>query len=123
MPVRRTTLASCTLLIAASALLGLTSPAHAYLPDHRAYEQVSPVEKGGQVFGPDLSLADASGEHVILDGGVANSLLSSGMSWMLETRTPTGWSGTQIGPPPGPEATYQEQRSTAIGSELRRLRP
>jgi hypothetical protein len=103
-----------SLAIAVVALLALAAPALAALPDNRAYEMVSPVEKGGFVFLRDLALADPSGEHVIVDGGVHNSLLSSGLSWMLETRTATGWSGAQVGPPPGTEASSVEQRATSL---------
>jgi hypothetical protein len=98
------------------ALLPLLIPASALaaLPDHRAYEMVSPVEKGGLSLVPNLAVTDASGEHVIVDGGSYNSLLSNGASWMLETRTPTGWSGVQIGPSPAPEANAREQDNTGL---------
>ena len=33
---------------------------------------------------------------------------------MLETRTPAGWNGVQVGPPPGTNASYQEQRETTL---------
>ncbi len=103
-----------SLLVTAVALLVLASTALANLPDDRTYEMVSPVEKGGQVFSEHFALPDASGEHVILDGGVYNSLLSNGASWMLETRTPEGWKGVQVGPPPGTNASYVEQRETTL---------
>jgi hypothetical protein len=117
MHVRRLTLASCaSLCIAIAVMLVFVCAALASPPDNRQYELVSPVEKGGNSFIPDLVVADTSGEHVVIDGGVANALLSSGASWMSETRSSTGWSGVQVGPPPGPEATYQEQRTTALGA-------
>jgi hypothetical protein len=117
MHVRRLTLASCaSLCIAIAVMLIFVCAALASPPDNRQYELVSPVEKGGYSFIPSLVVADASGEHVVVDGGVANALLSSGASWMAETRTSTGWSGMQVGPPPGTEAAYQEQRTTALGA-------
>jgi hypothetical protein len=94
--------------------LCLSATALANLPDNRAYELVSPVEKGGRITMPQLAFPQANGEHVIVDGGVHNSLLSSGSSWMLETRTATGWSGTQIGPGPTPEASYQQQGAVSL---------
>jgi hypothetical protein len=117
MHVRRLTLASCaSLCIAIAVMLVSVCAALASPPDNRQYELVSPVEKGGYSFIPSLVVADASGEHVVIDGGVANALLSSGASWMAETRTSTGWSGMQVGPPPGTEAAYVEQRTTALGA-------
>jgi hypothetical protein len=105
-----------SLAIAVLALLALTAPALAALPDNRAYELVSPVDKGGFSYMPSLAVADASGEHVIVDGGPANGLLSSGVSWMLESRTATGWSGVQVGPPPAPGTlgNYILQVNTAL---------
>jgi hypothetical protein len=110
--------ALCGLLVAVVALLALTAPALATLPDNRTYEMVSPVVKGGTSHMPNLAVVDASGEHVIVDGGPANSLLSSDASWMLESRTPTGWSGVQVGPPPasGTEENFVEQRSTGLAA-------
>ena len=113
--VRRITLESiASLCIALAMALVLAHVAFAGLPDNRAYEMVSPVEKGGNVYMPDLALPDAGGEHVVVDGGVSNSPLSSGSSWMAETRTPTGWQGVQVGPRPGPETFYLEQRETGV---------
>jgi hypothetical protein len=110
--------ALCGLLVAIAALVALTVPALAALPDNRAYEMVSPVNKGGNSYMENLAVADASGEHVIVDGGPANSLLSSDLSWMLESRTATGWNGVQVGPPPalGTEENYFEQRNTALAA-------
>lgn len=114
---RRVTLTSClSLSIAVALMCVFTCFAFAGLPDNRAYEMVSPVEKGGNVTMPNLAFSDASGEHVIVDGGVFNALLSNGASWMDETRTPTGWSGVQIGPAPGSQAFYLEQRETTLSA-------
>jgi hypothetical protein len=106
------------LVALAGAMLVFSASAFAALPDNRAYELVSPVEKGGNSYMPNLAVAAASGEQVIVDGGPANSLLSSDASWMLETRTATGWSGVQVGPPPasGTEENGFEQRSTALAA-------
>jgi hypothetical protein len=104
--------ALCGLLIAVVALLALTAPALAALPDNRAYELVSPVVKGGASYFANLAVADASGEHVIVDGGPANSLLSRDPSWMLESRTATGWKGVQVGPPPVPGTSAGNQGLT-----------
>lgn len=99
------------------AMLVLAAPAWSSPPDNRVYEMVSPVEKGGESHMPNLAVASADGEHVVVDGGVANALLSSGASWMVENRTPTGWSGTQVGPPPSPGGENNvEQRSTALAA-------
>lgn len=106
-------------MLAAAAALAFAAPAWAGLPDNRAYEMVSPVDKGDGSRMPNLAVASPGGEHVVVDGGVTNSLLSSGASWMLENRTPTGWKGVQVGPPPGQgstEESYFEQRSTELAA-------
>jgi len=94
----------------------IPAPAFAALPDNRAYELVSPIEKGGVSNLANLVVTDAAGEHVIVDGGSKNAALASAASWMLETRTPTGWSGAQIGPAPTPEATFVEQTQVSLNS-------
>jgi hypothetical protein len=117
MQMQKIALRSCISLCAIlAALFAITAGALANLPDHRSYEMVSPVEKGGQSFVPELAFVDPSGEHAIVDGGASNALLSSGVSWMLETRTASGWSGVQIGPPPAAESSYQEQRATTLAA-------
>ncbi|HTB50284.1 MAG TPA: hypothetical protein VK701_04845 [Solirubrobacteraceae bacterium] len=117
MHVRGLTLAGCvSLFIAVGMLWLLACSAFANLPDNRAYEMVSPVERGGTSFLPDLVVSDASGEHVIVDGGVANALLATPVSWMLETRGTTGWSGVQIGPAPPAEEPYLTQKFTALSA-------
>jgi hypothetical protein len=98
-----------TLALSASALA-------ASLPDNRVYEMVSPAEKGSQVEQPRLAVADANGEHVIVDGGTASAVLSSTMSWEIETRTPTGWSGVQVGPAPTPRSYFVEQREVVLNA-------
>ncbi len=117
--------------VLATVLLAPTPPALASLPDNRAYELVSPVEMGGASTMPGLAVPDETltttgkyAEHVLVDGGVANALLSSGASWMLESRTPTGWSGVQVGPPSEPEPekplelakSYIAERTTSLGA-------
>jgi hypothetical protein len=111
----RLSLASfASLAIAVVTLLALSAPALAAPPDNRAYEMVSPVEKGGYSLLADIVVADASGEHVIVDGGPANSLIPTGFSWMLESRTATGWSGVQVGPPAVPGTAGITQDSTQL---------
>ena len=86
MHIRWRLLASCvSAFLMTGILLAFAGSAFASLPDSRAYEMVSPTEKGGLSFLPNLAVTDAAGEHVIVDGGSKNSLLSSGVSWMLET--------------------------------------
>jgi hypothetical protein len=110
-------LSACASAALVTALvLGLACSAFAALPDNRAYEMVSPVEKGGISFLASLAVTDAAGEHVIVDGGSKNALLSNGVSWMLETRTPTGWSGVQIGPGPTPGASFGEQEEGSLNA-------
>jgi hypothetical protein len=116
MNIKTLSFAGIATLCAAITLLAVDATAQAGLPDNRVYEMVSPTEKGGDSHMPNLAVASADGEHVVVDGGVANSPLSSGASWMIETRTPTGWSGTQVGPPPGTQENYIEQRSTALAA-------
>ncbi len=118
MHVRRLMLASSvSLSVALTVAFALVGTALAALPDNRAFEMVSPIEKGGESNMPNLAVASANGEHVVVDGGVSNSLLSSDLSWMIENRTPTGWDGTQVGPGPGHEAeNYIEQRSIALAA-------
>ncbi len=110
-------LVSCALAsLVTGIVLALAGSAIAALPDNRAYEMVSPVEKGGYSVLPGLAVTDASGDHVIVDGGARNALLSNNASWMLETRTPTGWSGVQIGPPPTAEASFIDQRTVSLNA-------
>ncbi len=95
-------------------VLTCVGSAFATVPDNRAYELVSPVEKGGLSFLAGLAVVGSSAEHVIVDGGSRNALLSNGASWMLETRTGSGWSGVQIGPPPTAEANFSEQEEVSL---------
>jgi hypothetical protein len=113
MSTHRLTLAPLLALVVLSAS---AAPALAALPDNRAYELVSPVVKGGNSIFAKLAVASASGEHVIVDGGLANSLMATGVSWMLESRTPTGWSGVQVGPAPdsGPGQSYIAEELTTL---------
>jgi hypothetical protein len=111
-----TRLAALTASVALAAIAMSTGTASAALPDNRAYEMVSPVEKGGYSVLPGLAIADATGDHVVVDGGARNALLSNNASWMLESRTPTGWSGVQVGPPPTANASFQDQRAVAINA-------
>ena len=120
--IRRLTVASCaSLLLALVAVLALASSALANLPDNRVFEMVSPPEKGGHLWNPHLAVTDATGEHMVLDGGGTNSALSTSLGWMDETRTATGWSGVQVGPtiPPNvgaAEQAFETQSYTAFGA-------
>jgi hypothetical protein len=104
------------LCLAGTLLACFSASARAGLPDHRAFELVSPVEKGAQSVMPDLALADASGEHAVVDGGAANSLLPETVSWMLQTRTADGWRGVQVGPPTGTEPELISTWFTYVGA-------
>lgn len=97
-------------------LLASCGFALAALPDNRAFELVSPVEKGGLSLLANLAVPDASGEHVVVDGGSKNALLSTGVSWELKTRTATGWDGMQIGPPPAGEANFAQQSHVSFNA-------
>jgi hypothetical protein len=97
-------------------ILLIQASAFATLPDNRAYELVSPIEKGGLSFLPNLAVTDAGGEHVVVSGGSKNALLSNGDSWMLETRTAAGWNGVQIGPSPTPGADFHEQTDVSLNA-------
>ena len=122
MYVRRLRFTCAALCAALVAMVAFACTALASLPDNRAYEMVSPIEKGGAIDMTNLALASSNGEHVIVDGGVANSLLSNAASWMAETRTQSGWKGVQVGPPPRAETTagnganYIEQRETSLAA-------
>jgi hypothetical protein len=102
--------------VAVAVMLVSSCVALAGLSDNRVYELVSPVETGGQIELPRLAVAEAGGERVVVDGGQANALLSSNVSWELETRTPAGWSGVQVGPAPGPGTNFVEQREVLFGA-------
>jgi hypothetical protein len=111
---RKLTTAACVALsLAALTLCALATAALANPPDTRVYELVSPAEKGGNDIAPSMAIAAPSGEQVIVSGGVANATLANGMSWMLEKRTATGWSGVPIGTPPG-QADAREQVLTSL---------
>jgi hypothetical protein len=113
---RRLFTACASASVLTALMLALAASAGATLPDNRAYEMVSPVEKGGYSVLPGLAVTDASGDHVIVDGGARNALLSNNASWMLETRTATGWSGVQVGPPPTAQASFVEQRAVSLNA-------
>lgn len=105
LPSRAYGLAFALLPILAATLFAASAPAGAALPDNRAYEQVTPVVKGGGVTSEaaDLAVPDPSGDRVIVDGGFASSVSSVDYSWLLRTRTPAGWTGeTELGPPAVP---------------------
>jgi hypothetical protein len=75
------------------------------LPDCRAYEQVSPVDKGGFAAYPESALparASPDGERISYQGyssfpgALGNSALYSGH---LSSRTASGWQTTELTPP------------------------
>jgi hypothetical protein len=108
-------LAGCVpISVVACFMLAFADSAISTLPDNRAYEMVSPIEKGGLSVLPNLAVADVGGERVIVDGGSKNALLSSGASWIADTRTPTGWSGVQIGPAPTAAADFFRQAEVSL---------
>jgi hypothetical protein len=114
---RNRALTTCTALsLTLAIVLALASSAFATLPDNRAYEMVSPIEKGGLSLDAGLAVTDAGGEHVVVDGGSKNALLASDASWMLETRTHTGWSGVQVGPGSAPGANFAEQETVSLNA-------
>jgi hypothetical protein len=74
------------------------------LPDCRAYEMVSPVEKNGNDAtdpGNNLSRAAVSGEAIVFTsrGSFANPAGSELENQFLSRRTPEGWSTRSITPP------------------------
>jgi hypothetical protein len=74
----------------------------AHLPDCRAYEQASPVDKhGANIQGSYNATQAASGGNRIdffLNGGLATSGGSSGLSAYLASRGPGGWSTDGLAP-------------------------
>ena len=84
------------------------SAASAPLPDCRAYEMVSPVDKGGNdVFSPvlpsTLTLAEgaADGQRVTFSslGSFAGAEAAPAVNQYLSLRTANGWSARSISPP------------------------
>lgn len=97
--------ARSTLLAAATlALLALAStPAGAALPDGRAYEQVSPVDKNGANVESNVNLV-----HAAPDGDAITYLSAAGVPGgegaqntplFMASRSPLGWSTTGLQPP------------------------
>ncbi len=99
------------LLVATAILCATAAAANAALPDHRVYEQVTPVEKGGvNPAAGDMAIPDASGNRVIVDAGFDGSLSTLGYSWQMRTRTSTGWTGgPELGPPAGEDEAFHAQ--------------
>ncbi len=118
--IRRLTVARCALLLLALVtMLALASSALALLPDNRVFEMVGPPEKGGRLLLPSLALSDATGEHFFLDGGGVHATLGTGVAFMDEIRTPTGWSGVQVGPSiPQNVGTLEEFYGTQEQTEI-----
>lgn len=97
----------------------------ARLPDCRAYEQLTPAEKGGamdiypfhRLFG-DSVLVGESGEDVIYDGGNTKWEPSPGAveSFYSFSRTPAGWRTTSL--TPQPEGAVSFYKPTLFNSDL-----
>lgn len=112
-------------LLALAAFLGSGAPAHAecpneairieqgsqYLPDCRAYEQVSPVDKFGQKLGWNVNnsvdlTVDPNSDRVAYKGIVAiPPAQSASNSATTAWRTPSGWQNLGLFPAPGPLQT------------------
>ena len=111
-------LAALSVAILALAACSVTSLA-APLPDGRAYEQVSPVDKnGGDVGGPVLEggFASALGESAADGNSINYASLSSFadaesadlFTYYTSTRGSTGWSTHAISPPPANPPRFLE---------------
>jgi hypothetical protein len=76
------------------------------LPDCRAYEQATPVDKHGAdaQVSPNLTSASIDGDHVTFfaNGGLPTTGGSTGLYPYMATRSPAGWSFDGLQPPTVP---------------------
>jgi hypothetical protein len=79
----------------------------AYLPDCRAYEQVSPVDKNGYDIRDTNAQPSLSGDSATYTswGAFAGNLAASAPDQYLAVRSSQGWSTTGIMPPMAPAAS------------------
>lgn len=103
---RATWWSSLALLVAVTALLCLlpATAKSAPLPDGRAYEQVSPVDKGGSDIEPYIAMAALDGNRFAFVSrgnfaGQPTTLAGVEPTWYLSARGPGGWSTEGISPP------------------------
>jgi hypothetical protein len=120
-------------VVSAGALIGLAVPpvsSATTLPDNRAYEQVTPHEKGGslEAFTQGLAYPTPDGESALVPGGFASAVQPNDSTWIRTRRTPSGWTevGSELGPPIPPGFTQYDEEQTLndnIGTFLAGVSP
>lgn len=92
----------------------------ANLPDCRAYEQVSPVDKNGLdiIFGNGAIGPDGDSATYMSLGAFAGNQAGSFFAQYLSTRGPSGWSTEGISPPQAPSTTLNSSQYQGFSSDL-----
>ena len=91
------------------------------LPDNRAYEMVSPVNKGGEPFTNEILAGDQAAPNGNAVGYVALSPFPGGAGPSVDdlaTRTSTGWVSTPILPEQAPGTTLELPKFGVYSSDL-----
>jgi hypothetical protein len=92
----------------------------AYLPDCRAYEQVTPVDKDNSDIWPGTNAAATDGNAVMYasPGSFAGNPSGSYISFYRSVRGPSGWTTEGISPPQAPSSGFAYSSYNGFSSDL-----